>query len=156
MADEHGDFRSWLADALARRVRHPALEETLFHQLTELERGPLEQLNRLVRMVIDELAAARRRIADQGSELRALQDTVATLTARVDALAFASVEPPAAPAGYLLLLPTPEGYRLVERDGAPPGAGAVVEHEGARYRLLPAAHAPLPGDRRPSLLALEE
>ena len=78
------------------------------------------------------------------------------LSARVDALAPSAGAAPDRPAAYLLLLPSADGYRLVARDGEPPAPGTAVEHEGARYRVLAAAHPPLPGDRRPSLLALPE
>ena len=154
MADDTGDFRNWLSDALSRRVRHPELERTLFHQLNELEHGPLERLGRLVHMAIDELGVAQRRLADQGRDLEALRTAVTDLAARVDELSRRATQPADPPAAHVLVLSTPEGYRFVERDGLPPAPGGEVEHGGLRYRVLGARHRQVPGDPRPSLLAL--
>ena len=152
MPDSPGDFRSWLTDALGRRVRHPVLEDTLFHQLEELERGPLEQLGRLVHMAVEELRIAQQRLNDQTRDLRSLRDTVAELSARVDTL---SEQAAAAPAtGHVLLLSTAEGYRLAVRPGPPPALGDEVEAAGRRYRVLNLGRSQLPGDRRVSALAL--
>jgi hypothetical protein len=153
MPAERPEIRTWLADALARRVRHPALEDTLFSRLHELEKGPLEQLGELVRLVIEELRAAQRRLAEQTADLRTLQHTVSTLTTRLDELA-TRVPPPAPEEGHVLLLPFPGGYRLVGRPGPPPATGDLVEHEGRGFRVLNRGSSPFPGDRRPALLAL--
>jgi hypothetical protein len=150
----------WLGDALARRSRHPELESILFRRLQELERGPLEQLGELVRAVVDELRIAQRRLTEQARDLRSLQDTVSTLNGRLDELAERVADTPRAEAdpeaesGYVLLLPSPDGYRLVERDGAVPALGDEVEVDGRTYRALTRNGSPFPGDRRPSLLAL--
>jgi hypothetical protein len=49
---------------------------------------------------------------------------------------------------HLLLVPTPAGYQLLERPGAPPSAGATIELPQAtgtlRYRVLKTTRAPLP------------
>jgi hypothetical protein len=150
------DIRGRLGEALARRTRHPELEQTLFHRLQELETGPLEQLGELVRAVIDELRMTQHRLADQTRDLASLERTVATMTERLDALA-ARVEPPPAPPvdhGHLLLLPTAAGYRLVERPGAPPAAGERLDHEGVTFAALNHGASPLPADRRPCVLLL--
>ena len=145
--------RSWLSDALARRIRHPVLEQTLFHQLDELQRGPLERLGELVQLVVDELRFAQRRLSEQGADMRALQLALAELRDRVDRLE--SGEPPAAvELGHLLLVPTADGYRLVPRDGLPPAAGDEVVVGGVRYGVLRGGRSPFPADRRPCLLAL--
>lgn len=156
MPEERPDVRGWLADALSRRSR-PALEETLFRQLRELEQGPLEQLGALVGHAIEELRVAQRRIAEQAGELRALARTVAALTDRVDSLTAAA--PPAAPApepvvGHLLLAGGADGYVLVAADGPPPAPGAEVSIGGRTWTVLGAGRSPLPGDRRPCVLAL--
>jgi hypothetical protein len=153
MADE---IRGWLSDALARRTRHPELEQTLFHRLHELEQGPIEQLGELVRAVIDELRNTQQRLADQARDLAGLQQTVAHLSGRLDELATRPPEPAPLEAGHLLLLPSPGGYRLADCDGPPPPLGEPVEHEGRRYRTLSRNASPHPGDRRPCLLALPE
>jgi hypothetical protein len=151
------DLRGWLSDALARRTRHPELEQTLFHRLQELEQGPLEQLGELVRALVDELRVTQRRVADQAHDLQALQQTVSALTDRVDEAAAARApEPPPIEVGHVLLLPSPEGYRLVVREGPAPALGELVEHGGCGYRALSRNASPLPGDPRPSVVALPD
>jgi hypothetical protein len=146
------DIRGWLAEALGRRTQRPALERTLFHQLDALERGPLEQLGELVRAVVEELRLAQQRLNEQAADLRALRATVVALSERVDRPAQAPPEPVAE--GHVLLLSTPDGYRLVERAGPLPAPGEAVEHEGARYRVLGRGRSPLPADARPCAVAL--
>lgn len=157
MTDDEPEPRNWLGDALGRR-RRAALEETLFRQLEELEQGPLERLGALVHLVIEELRAAQRRLTEQALDLRDLRQTVATLAERVEQLETAgpaaTAPSPAAAEGHLLLLSTADGYRLASRDGPPPPPGAPVDHEGAVYIVLRSGSSPLPGDRRPCLLAL--
>jgi hypothetical protein len=145
------DIRGWLTEAVARRARHPELEKTLFHQLKELERGPLEQLGELVRAVVEELRIAQQRLAEQAVDVRTLQQTVAVLTERLDDLATRVPAPPVE-AGYVLLLPAPDGYRLAQREGLPPAPGELVDG----FRVLNRGRSPLPGDRRPCLLALPD
>jgi hypothetical protein len=157
MPEDRPEIRNWLAEALSRRTRHPALEDTLFHRLRELESGPIEQLGELVHVVIEELRVAQRRLAEQAGDLRSLQQTVVTLTGRLDDLSErVSTAQPAPPqaAGHVLLLALGSGYRLVERDGPPPAPGDPVEHEGRAFQVLGHGASPLPGDRRPCVLAL--
>jgi hypothetical protein len=149
------DIRGWLAEALGRRTQRPALEQTLFHQLDALERGPLEQLGELVRAVVEELRLAQQRLNEQAADLRALRATVVGLSSRLDALAAEPEPAPApAPAGHVLLLPGPDGYRLIEQEGPLPAPGELAEHEGRSYRTLGPGRSPLPDDRRPCALAL--
>jgi hypothetical protein len=55
-----------------------------------------------------------------------------------------------APQQYLVFVWRPTGYRLEERDGAPPEPGAEVEvGDGATQRVGKIGPSPLPGDRRP-------
>jgi hypothetical protein len=49
---------------------------------------------------------------------------------------------------WLAFVPSPGGYRLVERDGPLPAAGAVLELDEGRYRVLRLAPSPLPRDGR--------
>lgn len=58
-----------------------------------------------------------------------------------------SVQPPS-PAGCVLFLSSPEGYRLLEREHEPPDPGERIELEGASYRVLRLGPSPLPGDAR--------
>jgi hypothetical protein len=146
------DIRGWLAEALGRRAHRPALEQTLFHQLDALERGPIEQLGELVRAVVDELRLAQQRLAEQAADLRALKATVAALGSRLDAVTATPVAPEPEPEaeGHVLLLATSEGYRLVEREGPLPAPGTVFDG----YRVLGPGRSPLPGDARPCAVAL--
>lgn len=50
--------------------------------------------------------------------------------------------------GYLVFVWSPAGYRLEERQGEPPPAGAEVEDGERRFRVTKIAPSPLPGDRR--------
>jgi hypothetical protein len=150
------DIRGWVAEALARRTRHPELERTLFHRLQELEQGPLEQLGELVRAVVEELRVTQARLTEQTRDLHSLRGTVAVLSERLDELATRAPAPaPATVAdGYVLLLPSAEGYRLLEQSGEPPSPGDLVEHEARRFHVLSRNASPFPGDSRPSFLAL--
>jgi len=50
---------------------------------------------------------------------------------------------------HLLLVPTPEGYELLERPGGAPAAGSVVDLGGGwRGEVVKVVRSPLPGDRR--------
>jgi hypothetical protein len=149
------DIRGWVAEALARRTRHPELERTLFHRLQELEQGPLEQLGELVRAVVEELRVTQARLTEQTRDLHSLRGTVAVLSERLDELAARGPAMPRVVEGHALLLPSADGYLLVRREGPPPAPGDPVEHEGRRYRVLNRGHAALTGDR-PSLLALPD
>ena len=68
-------------------------------------------------------------------------------------------EPVPAPVdgGYLLFVPAPSGYRLVERTGSAPAPGDVLELDDGegRYVVSRVVRSPLPGDTRPcAVLAL--
>jgi hypothetical protein len=50
---------------------------------------------------------------------------------------------------YLLFVPAPHGYELVEREGEVPPVGSEVEADGGRaYVVTKLAPSPLPGDTR--------
>ena len=55
---------------------------------------------------------------------------------------------PAAVAGWLAFVPSPNGYTLVPRPDSLPVLGAVLELDGASFRVQRYAPSPLPGDRR--------
>jgi hypothetical protein len=57
-------------------------------------------------------------------------------------------EPVQSTDGHLLFLPSPDGYRLLECDGAPPARDDLVEIEGSGFSVLRLGPSPLPGDRR--------
>ena len=64
---------------------------------------------------------------------------------------------PAAESGWLAFVPSPQGYALVPRPDSLPEPGAVLELDGAAFRVLRHAPSPLPGDRRRcAVIAREE
>ena len=50
--------------------------------------------------------------------------------------------------GWLAFVPSAHGYRLVERTGAAPSSGAVLELDDGLYRVVRLAPSPLPRDGR--------
>ena len=64
---------------------------------------------------------------------------------------------PAVETGWLAFVPSPQGYALVPRPDSLPELGAVLELDGAAFRVLRHAPSPLPGDRRRcAVIAREE
>jgi hypothetical protein len=57
-------------------------------------------------------------------------------------------KPEPAVEGWVAFLPSPDGYRLAEREGRPPGRGAVVQLDDGAFLVLRLGPSPLPGDRR--------
>jgi hypothetical protein len=51
--------------------------------------------------------------------------------------------------GYLLFVPSPQGYRLEERDGLAPERDERVEIDGSAYVVSRIGASPLPLDPRP-------
>jgi hypothetical protein len=49
---------------------------------------------------------------------------------------------------YLVFLWRPSGYELVEREGAPPSVGDVVDEDGGQMTVIKVVGSPLPGDDR--------
>lgn len=50
--------------------------------------------------------------------------------------------------GWVALVPSPEGYRLLQRDGPPPERGAALELDDGSFVVQRLGPSPLPGDRR--------
>jgi hypothetical protein len=50
--------------------------------------------------------------------------------------------------GHVLLVSSPDGYRLLEREGAPPARGDLLDVDDAEFAVLRLGPSPLPGDRR--------
>jgi len=50
--------------------------------------------------------------------------------------------------GWVALVSSPDGYRLLQRDGPPPDRGAVIELAEGPLVVLRLGPSPLPGDRR--------
>jgi hypothetical protein len=72
------------------------------------------------------------------------------------ALETAVPEPAAEAAGWLAFVPSPNGYTLVPRPNSLPVLGAVLELDGAVFRVLRYAPSPLPGDRRRCAVVVRE
>jgi hypothetical protein len=53
------------------------------------------------------------------------------------------------PSGYLLFVPSPQGYRLEQRDGRVPERDERVEIDGATFVVSRVGASPLPQDQRP-------
>ena len=59
--------------------------------------------------------------------------------------------------GHLLLVSWPDGYRLLEREGAPPARRDRLDVDGVEFSVLRLGPSPLPGDwRRCAYLEREE
>ena len=59
--------------------------------------------------------------------------------------------------GHLLLVSWPDGYRLLEREGAPPARRDRLDVDGVQFSVLRLGPSPLPGDwRRCAYLEREE
>jgi hypothetical protein len=54
------------------------------------------------------------------------------------------------PGRHILLVPSPSGYELVEREGESPSTGELVELDGraCSYAVTRVVRSPLPDDRR--------
>jgi hypothetical protein len=62
---------------------------------------------------------------------------------------------PSAPAtGYVVFVATSSGYRMFEREGAPPRLGERLELDGAEAAVTASRSSPLPGDERLCLVCL--
>jgi hypothetical protein len=49
----------------------------------------------------------------------------------------------------VLFVPSPSGYRLVERSGPTPAVGDVVAADAGNYVVVKVVRSPLPDDVRP-------
>jgi hypothetical protein len=57
-------------------------------------------------------------------------------------------------AGYVLFVATSSGYRMLEREGAPPRVGEHLELDGTDAAVTALRSSPLPRDERPCLVCL--
>jgi hypothetical protein len=57
-------------------------------------------------------------------------------------------DPGPVPDGWVAFVASPDGYRLLGRDGPPPAGGAVLELDGDAFTVLRLGPSPFPGDGR--------
>lgn len=122
--------------AIAERVR------------TVREQAPSQLEERLARLeeLVGELARLVRRPHEEVSEPLPEAEPVVRV---VEAPA------PASPAaGYVLFVATNSGYRMLEREGAPPRVGEHLDLDGADAAVTASRSSPLPRDERPCLVCL--
>ena len=92
-------------------------------------------------------AAAEQALETATSELEARRSELAHLRGR---LAETAGRPrPDPEAGYVLFVPTGDGYRLLSRSGQPPEVGNAIGTSGGALVVVRLGTSPLPGDRRP-------
>lgn len=96
---------------------------------------PLERLSELVERVVVLLDQAPSPTAEEEPELEPEPEPETRPEPRLTD-------------GHLLFLPDPDGYRLVEREGAAPERGELLDLDGLRGRVLKLGPSPLPGDPR--------
>jgi hypothetical protein len=90
------------------------------------------------------------RLAELIERVVALLDevTLAPEPPRREAIVLNQHNPGPAADGWLAFVHSPDGYRLLEREGEPPARNAIVELEGGAFTVLRLGPSPLPGDRR--------
>jgi hypothetical protein len=59
-----------------------------------------------------------------------------------------AVADPSAARGHVVFVSSPDGYRLLQRDGPAPDRGAALELDEGVHLVLRLGPSPLPGDRR--------
>jgi hypothetical protein len=81
-----------------------------------------------------------------------LAELIERVVALLDQVSLAPVSTPPAPEpateGWVAFVHSPDGYRLLQRDGSPPKQGAVVELDEGAFLVVGLGPSPLPGDRR--------
>jgi hypothetical protein len=156
-AEKPGTIESLLGDLRQRLERVEAvldLRERLERVETAIaervqtvrEQAPSQLEERLARLegLVGELARLVRRPHEEPSEPETVE-LVAVAPA------------PASPgAGYVLFVATSSGYRMLEREGAPPRVGEHLELDGADAVVTASRCSPLPGDERLCLVCLVE
>jgi len=123
-----------------RRRQEQAAPQVVLPSLDRLA-GLIERVVELV----DEVAGAR---GSGSNHAPAAPPEPAPVRAPEPQPALEAPAPEPAGAGWLAFVPSPTGYTLVPRPDSLPVPGAVLELDGASFRVLRYAPSPLPGDRR--------
>lgn len=142
--------RTELGAVELRRAALERREEALAQRVAEVERARDELAARIdAAPSVEDVEAERTRAAvaleAARAELEARETVIAELERRLDETAAAS--PPHRSDAHVAIVPG-GGYRLVERQGAPPEHGDEIEVEGVLYRVTRVGASPLPGDDR--------
>jgi hypothetical protein len=148
LAEQHGvelksdrGFGTGLWAEISRRHRSVPAEssEDNVVQLGQARLAPLEAVDERPNPALALVQAENSRLRE---ELRRLREMPARPR---------MVEAPERPSSHVLFVPTPKGYRLLEREGAPPEAGEEVElpQAGGVFGVTRLGRAPFPGERRP-------
>jgi chromosome segregation ATPase len=143
--------RTELGAVELRRAAVERREEALAQRVAEVERARDELAARIdAAPSAEDVEAERTRVAvaleAARVELEAREALIAELERRLDEAATAAL-PAHRVDAHVAIVPG-GGYRIVEREGAPPEAGDEVEVDGARYRVTRVGFSPLPGDDR--------
>jgi hypothetical protein len=81
-----------------------------------------------------------------------LAELIERVVALLDQVELAPDSPLPAPEstadGWVAFVHSPDGYRLLQRDGPPPEQGAAVELDEGAFLVIGLGPSPLPGDRR--------
>jgi hypothetical protein len=89
------------------------------------------------------------RLAELIDRVVALLDQVSLAPAPVpEEIVLKQHNPGPVPDGWVALVASPDGYRLLQREGPPPEPGASVELDDGMLVVLRLGPSPLPGDRR--------
>jgi hypothetical protein len=89
------------------------------------------------------------RLAELIERVVALLDQVSLAPVPVpEEIAVKQHDPEPAVDGWVGLVPSPEGYRLLQRAGPPPDRGAALELDDESFLVARLGPSPLPGDRR--------
>lgn len=118
----------------------------LFRRLFRRRRSPppvlppsLERLEELIERVVD--------LLDEVA-LRPSHEPAHSGTPAPDPAPEAISRPEPSVDGHVLFVSFPDGYRLLEREGAPPSRGGLVDVDGVGFGVLRLGPSPLPRDRR--------
>jgi signal peptidase len=122
----------------AARAEAEALRHSLVHA---------ETAARAAAKLDPRVPALERQLEIAQAGIATLREALA-VTVPTEAAAAPEPSPEPEPCAYLLFLPGPSGYRLVEQEGELPRAGGRIEADGKAYVVAKVGTSPLPGDRR--------
>lgn len=126
------------------------LASVLDEQLASLTSQPADGA-RGIGLLHERLAAAEAELERETAQGVAVED--GRDAAPVERAELRSVPDPVD--GFVLFVPTPGGYQLLERAGQPPPVGGGLGTSGGELVVLKVGASPLPGDPRPCVFLQE-